>query len=836
MASSTMFSALAVPLEDSMEVSSPGAGFDHDIDIEFEDYGARAPSVEDDRMLEDGDQNRPGTANDEEMGDDEHRIDVQHAEEVMRDEPAALEVAQVDEDDELIDYDELDYQTTVPDHDIDTTVPNADTAIIGSTETVLPQDSNPDRAEDTEPSDLATTVHSEGQSEHVDGEAFAPPASHLSPPSASHQKDSVAQHEVADEATTARVDLPDSDAQAKDVASKVSEPSAAKSQDNVESNAVNDAADEFDSSVGRADHDPTPTDTGLHPMTIRYGDVQLPLFKARTQPDGLLKDDNLASVSLAELFQSCRQELAVVLGDEISQDQDFVLGIDHLGILLVEDSRSSFETSLNDILEVYLHLHQNDGTEDVPPLSLTLSLQLKFASSLALFKEAASQGRGISSFSSLHSADNVEEYYNDEDEEEAVVDEQQAEAENEANGDGGEEYADEAEAQSGDQDLAATSAQVDDIKTETTDEKHVDGQEDPNTSDLQAHPDQAQAPPAQDESVPAADDGNVLVRDEQSEQGEQVESYENGEEEFAEEFFEGEEEETGDVADPEVDDFDFATQGSVVGNLEAASTISSVTAQGEPAAPSQNDDEQPEADTNDDILGTVSASRSPHADAEDNESAVTTVKHPDVADGQDLHDPTIAGSDDLAFNLYPEELFDTEDGDGAVEEGAENEFDEHIVGEDTENGEFDENNVAENTENGEFDDNNVDEIAESGEFVDFETFDQTDYADEDTHYPNEDAENQTSADPDGLADSLDVADDADDTRPTQDTLDEADTLDFQDDDDLGFDDLDNHSEALKKPTSAQTPTSALGKRSFESHANDSIAEDDEPESKMARSV
>jgi hypothetical protein len=80
----------------------------------------------------------------------------------------------------------------------------------------------------------------------------------------------------------------------------------------------------------------TPTDTGLHPMVIQYGDWEWPLFKSSKQPDGLLKDDNLASVALADLLNNCRSRLALRAGEDISEDQEFVLRFDSTGLTIVE--------------------------------------------------------------------------------------------------------------------------------------------------------------------------------------------------------------------------------------------------------------------------------------------------------------------------------------------------------------------------------------------------------------------------------------------------------------------------------------------------------------------
>ena len=154
-------------------------------------------------------------------------------------------------------------------------------------------------------------------------------------------------------------------------------------------------------------------------MTIHFKETHMPLFKSRKQLDGLLKDDNLANVSLADLMSSCRQRLPLKTGEEITDDQDLVLSFDQLALMLVEvsrdispccmtsannpvqDSRAASSTSLNEVLQIYLQLHQNDGVEEIASLSLTLSTQLRFSSSLTMFRQAIANGQGMSHFDFL---------------------------------------------------------------------------------------------------------------------------------------------------------------------------------------------------------------------------------------------------------------------------------------------------------------------------------------------------------------------------------------------------------------------------------------------------
>jgi hypothetical protein len=76
------------------------------------------------------------------------------------------------------------------------------------------------------------------------------------------------------------------------------------------------------------------------------------------------------------------------------------------------------------VLDVYIRLFQNDGFQEAPPLSLRLSVQLKFASSFSILREAASDGRGMSSFSFLNNPDHesVAYYHEVADHEDEAVD------------------------------------------------------------------------------------------------------------------------------------------------------------------------------------------------------------------------------------------------------------------------------------------------------------------------------------------------------------------------------------------------------------------------------
>ena len=75
MTTAASFPSLQAPLaEDSMEMSSPAQpSYDDDIDIDFEEHVGGVELTDDERMADDMEQPRPGTATDDMMEDDDAR-------------------------------------------------------------------------------------------------------------------------------------------------------------------------------------------------------------------------------------------------------------------------------------------------------------------------------------------------------------------------------------------------------------------------------------------------------------------------------------------------------------------------------------------------------------------------------------------------------------------------------------------------------------------------------------------------------------------------------------------------------------------------------------------
>ncbi|KAI7360445.1 hypothetical protein KC354_g8868 [Hortaea werneckii] len=448
MAATTSFPSLAVPpQDDNMEMSSPqNRNLDDDIDIDFDDsnYDGGVQLQDDEQMLTDGEQTRPATATDDMMDDDlqgegfhfeEQEAEMQDTQD-LGEQPTAPE-----EDEELIDYGDDDYliedqeqpqieDTAVEDvtdeieygdehqgepavHDVEPELQaqQEQHAVQASQETVdeeivrQPEEAGvavqePDGVANSETFvEVAPDVAEQGvaatHAEPAKEETVTYPEQSTGTSEQAFLADGEKEQATAAQLENAEnVEVPDEEAYA--------QPSTELLQNEGEGVveaplALDTSATATSTTYNREENPDTPTDTGLHPMTLYYSGSSMPLFKSKKLQDGLLKDDNLANLSLAELMRNCRQRLALKLGITIPEEQEMTLAFDHLGLLLSENSRAAYQHSLTDVLEVYLQLHQNDGTVDSPALSMTLSHQ-QFTSQLAVLQQAAASGKGMSAF------------------------------------------------------------------------------------------------------------------------------------------------------------------------------------------------------------------------------------------------------------------------------------------------------------------------------------------------------------------------------------------------------------------------------------------------------
>ncbi|PNS15213.1 hypothetical protein CAC42_8214 [Sphaceloma murrayae] len=163
------------------------------------------------------------------------------------------------------------------------------------------------------------------------------------------------------------------------------------------------------------------TCTGLHTTIVRYAGGEYTLFPSSEPSEGeeyFLQNENLVSGSIGDLLQACRG----TLGEAITDDEELEVHVEDLGLYLNEDSTAAFSTSFSEILDVFVQLHRQDGNEQPPPMTISLTTRSRFSNRLTLLANAAAEGKGISQLSFLHNdGDHVSCY------EEHIVDEFPAE-------------------------------------------------------------------------------------------------------------------------------------------------------------------------------------------------------------------------------------------------------------------------------------------------------------------------------------------------------------------------------------------------------------------------
>ncbi|GIZ46469.1 hypothetical protein CKM354_000959500 [Cercospora kikuchii] len=431
----TFASLTMPPMEEAMEMSSPAPGqqYDGDIDIVFDDYPAETVPHDDDHMSEDGDMMRPGTA-----ATDDLMADVEHAnvtsvptiiEEEMQDSDDATQPAEEQMDDEeLIDYEDDEMYVGNPAEG----QPGEDVQIAEQAQSVAPVVSTVP-AEESVPAPLEASVEHEPAVKEivqVSGDVAAetvpePQTEHTETVSTSAEDSNISQSEAVHNDFVEQADSVGQGATEADATySVVSEPKTAETGDDAklpqqqeleataEEESLRQEAD--DPAIKPApllpgtidvsgtlvpEGPPTPTDWTLHAISIQYRDHMWPLFKSRSQPDGLLKDDNLLNVSLSDLISELRGRLELKLDedDSIAESRELVLNFEIFGLMVAESSVHASAASLNDVLSVYLKLHDNVGIpeHDAPPLLITLTTQLNFSNSIATLKHLAETGAGL---------------------------------------------------------------------------------------------------------------------------------------------------------------------------------------------------------------------------------------------------------------------------------------------------------------------------------------------------------------------------------------------------------------------------------------------------------
>ncbi len=134
---------------------------------------------------------------------------------------------------------------------------------------------------------------------------------------------------------------------------------------------------------------------GLHPVTLVYLDEEMSLFPPLIGDASaiyFLQDPSLASEPLDKLLAACRE----ILTGTLDHHDELVLDISSLGLHICEDSKYASQLSLSQIIETYLQLCHNDGSEESPPLYCYLSSRVSLASQYAYLSYSATEGKGFS--------------------------------------------------------------------------------------------------------------------------------------------------------------------------------------------------------------------------------------------------------------------------------------------------------------------------------------------------------------------------------------------------------------------------------------------------------
>ncbi|KAJ5774935.1 hypothetical protein N7457_009831 [Penicillium paradoxum] len=149
-------------------------------------------------------------------------------------------------------------------------------------------------------------------------------------------------------------------------------------------------------------------DQRLHPVKILYQNCEIALFpplEGDSAETYFLQDEDVAYDNIGQLFKHLRQVLEETLGNDV-----LVIDIDTLGIQMTEDSSHTSRVTLYQILDLYLRLCRNDGTNEPDALYLTLSSRRAFSDEILDLSAAAIAGKTLSELQAeIHSWNEYDE-------------------------------------------------------------------------------------------------------------------------------------------------------------------------------------------------------------------------------------------------------------------------------------------------------------------------------------------------------------------------------------------------------------------------------------------
>ncbi|KAH0847415.1 hypothetical protein AYO21_11150 [Fonsecaea monophora] len=140
----------------------------------------------------------------------------------------------------------------------------------------------------------------------------------------------------------------------------------------------------------------------VHPVTLVYLEEEMSLFPPMLGDASsvyFLPDASLAFEPLDKLLAACRE----ILTGTLDHHDELVLDVPGLGLHICEDSKYATQITLSQILDVYLHLCNNNGGEVIQPLYCHLSSRVSLASQYAYLCSAGAEGKTYAEIAADHS-------------------------------------------------------------------------------------------------------------------------------------------------------------------------------------------------------------------------------------------------------------------------------------------------------------------------------------------------------------------------------------------------------------------------------------------------
>ncbi|KIW34843.1 uncharacterized protein PV07_01593 [Cladophialophora immunda] len=157
--------------------------------------------------------------------------------------------------------------------------------------------------------------------------------------------------------------------------------------------------DQHEETIQNEDDRATPA---VHPVTLVYLEEEMSLFPPMLGDASsvyFLPDASLAFEPLDKLLAACRE----ILTGTLDHHDELVLDVPGLGLHVCEDSKYAAQITLAQILDVYLHLCNNNAGQAIQPLYCHLSSRVSLASQYAYLCSAGAEGKTYAEIAADHS-------------------------------------------------------------------------------------------------------------------------------------------------------------------------------------------------------------------------------------------------------------------------------------------------------------------------------------------------------------------------------------------------------------------------------------------------